>query len=297
MGAIRTENLGKQYGKHRGVTGLNLEVPQGEVFGFLGPNGAGKTTTIRMLLDIIRPSTGAAWVLEQPVYNNPVLRQKIGYLPGELNLYDGLTGWELFGYFSRLRGQTDLAFQRELVERFALEPSRPMRTLSKGNKQKIGLIQAFMSRPELLILDEPTSGLDPLLQQEFQKLVKEALDWGATVFLSSHVLGEVQALCNQVGIIRAGELVAVEMVSELHQRTLRRVRIRFAESVPASAWESVPGLREVHLSDHTLEATLQGSLDPLIKAAARYTVQDFVSQEPSLEEIFLTYYDGTQGGV
>ncbi len=290
MGAIRTENLSKFYGKFRGVQGLSLEVPQGEVFGFLGPNGAGKTTTIRMLLDLIRPTSGRVLVLGEPVLGNTALRKRIGYLPGEPNLYDSLTGWELLHYFARLAGGVDKAYQKGLLERFSVDPTRPLRTLSKGNKQKLGLVQAFMHQPELLILDEPTSGLDPLLQQEFQKLVREAQQAGATAFLSSHVLGEVQALCNQIAIVREGRLVAVETVGDLHQRALRRIRIRFAEMVPAGAWEGIKGLRDVKISDHSLEATLQGDLDPLIKAAARYKIADFISEEPSLEEVFLTYY-------
>jgi ABC-2 type transport system ATP-binding protein len=290
MSAIRSQNLSKRYGKRRGVEGINLDVAGGEVFGFLGPNGAGKTTTIRMLLDLIRPTAGQAWLLGEPVRGNTKLRGRIGYLPGELSLYDGLSGAELFAYFARLRG-ADSNYWRDLAERFGLEAHRPMRTLSKGNKQKIGLIQAFMSRPELLILDEPTSGLDPLLQQEFQKLVREAQGWGATVFLSSHVLAEVQALCNRVGIIRSGQMVAVQTVSELQRRALRHVRIRLNQPVPAGVWEAIPGLRDIKLNPHSLEATVQGSLDPLVKLAARYGVEDFISQEPSLEEIFLTYYN------
>lgn len=291
MSAIRTEKLSKFYGKRRGVVELDLEVEQGEVFGFLGPNGAGKTTTIRVLLDLIRPSSGQAWVLGQPVRDNVALRRRIGYLPGELNLYDGLTGWELFRYFGRLRGRLDTAYLKQLLERLDLDPSRKLRTLSKGNKQKIGLVQAFMHRPELLILDEPTAGLDPLLQAEFQKLVQEVRREGATVFLSSHVMGEVQALCDRVGIIREGRLVAVSAIHELAERSLRRVRIRFDEAVNPKEWAQIPGLKDLRFDGDWLEATVQGSLDPLIKAAAQHRVRDFISQEPSLEEIFLAYYD------
>ncbi|RIH82566.1 ABC transporter ATP-binding protein NatA [Calidithermus terrae] len=291
MSAIRTEKLSKHYGRRRGVVELDLEVKPGEVFGFLGPNGAGKTTTIRLLLDLIRPSGGQAWVLGQPVRDNPALRRRVGYLPGELNLYDGLTGWELLRYFGRLRGKLDAAYLNGLLERLALDPTRKLRTLSKGNKQKIGLVQAFMHRPELLILDEPTSGLDPLLQAEFQKLVQEVRREGATVFLSSHVMGEVQALCDRVGIIREGRLVAVSAIHELAERSLRRVRIRFAEAINPKEWAQVPGLKDLRAEGDWLEATVQGSLDPLIKAAAQHRVRDFISQEPSLEEIFLAYYD------
>jgi ABC-2 type transport system ATP-binding protein len=291
MSAIRTEKLSKYYGKRRGVVELELEVKAGEVFGFLGPNGAGKTTTIRMLLDLIRPSSGQAWVLGQPVRGNARLRQRIGYLPGELSLYDGLTAWELFSYFGRLRGRLDTAYLKQLIERLDLDPSRKLRTLSKGNKQKVGLVQAFMHRPELLILDEPTAGLDPLLQIEFQKMVREVQRQGATVFLSSHVMGEVQALCDRVGIIREGRLVAVSAIHELAERSLRRVRIRFDEAVNPKEWAQVPGLKDLRFDGEWLEATVQGSLDPLIKAAAQHRVRDFISQEPSLEELFLAYYE------
>jgi ABC-2 type transport system ATP-binding protein len=291
MSAIRTEKLSKYYGKRRGVVELELEVKAGEVFGFLGPNGAGKTTTIRMLLDLIRPSSGQAWVLGQPVRGNARLRQRIGYLPGELSFYDGLTVWELFSYFGRLRGRLDTAYLKQLIERLDLDPSRKLRTLSKGNKQKVGLVQAFMHRPELLILDEPTAGLDPLLQIEFQKMVREVQRQGATVFLSSHVMGEVQALCDRVGIIREGRLVAVSAIHELAERSLRRVRIRFDEAVNPKEWAQVPGLKDLRFDGEWLEATVQGSLDPLIKAAAQHRVRDFISQEPSLEELFLAYYE------
>lgn len=230
-------------------------------------------------------------MLGQPVRDNPALRQRVGYLPGELNLYDGLTGWELFRFFGRLRGKLDTAYLKQLLERFDLDPTRKLRTLSKGNKQKIGLVQAFMHRPELLILDEPTSGLDPLLQAEFQKLVQEVRREGATVFLSSHVMGEVQALCDRVGIIREGRLVAVSAIHELAERSLRRVRIRFAEAINPKEWAQMPGLKDLRAEGDWLEATVQGSLDPLIKAAAQHRVRDFISQEPSLEEIFLAYYD------
>ncbi|MER3443804.1 MAG: hypothetical protein C4342_02260 [Armatimonadota bacterium] len=180
---------------------------------------------------------------------------------------------------------------KQLLERFDLDPTRKLRTLSKGNKQKLGLVQAFMHHPELLILDEPTSGLDPLLQAEFQKLVQEVRREGATVFLSSHVMGEVQALCDRVGIIREGRLVAVSAIHELAERSLRRVRIRFAEAINPKEWAQMPGLKDLRAEGDWLEATVQGSLDPLIKAAAQHRVRDFISQEPSLEEIFLAYYD------
>ncbi|MCL6527612.1 MAG: ABC transporter ATP-binding protein [Thermaceae bacterium] len=291
MRVIRTEKLSKYYGQRRGVVELDLEVKAGEVFGFLGPNGAGKTTTIRMLLDLIRPSSGQVWVLAQAVWGNVGLRRRLGYLPGELSFYEGLTGWELLRYLGRLRGSLDPAYLQQLLERFDLDPSHKLRTLSKGSRQKVGLVQAFMHRPELLILDEPTAGLDPLLQVEFQKLVREVQEQGASVFLSSHMMGEVQALCDRVGIIREGRLVAVSTIGELTERSLRRVRIRFDEAVTPGDWAQVPGLKDLRFDGDWLEATVQGSLDPLIKAAAQHRVRDFISQEPSLEEIFLTYYD------
>jgi len=214
----------------------------------------------------------------------------VGYLPGELAFYEELSGLAFLRYLAALRGGVDWGHVRLLAERLELDLTRPIRTLSKGNRQKLGLLQAFMHRPELLILDEPTSGLDPLAQRTFQELVREAVREGATVFLSSHVLSKVQALCDRVGIVREGRLVAVEEVRRL--QGLRRVRMQFAEPVPEEAFSGLPGLRDVRVEGPWLTATVLGSLDPLIKALARYEVRDLTVEEPDLEELILAYYGG-----
>ncbi|HEX6288550.1 MAG TPA: ABC transporter ATP-binding protein [Herpetosiphonaceae bacterium] len=289
--SIRTENITKMYGQKRGVLDLNLAVRPGEVFGFLGPNGAGKTTTIRLLLDLIRPTRGQAQVLGLDVHGHSrEIRRRVGYVPGDLALYENLTGRESLTYFTNLRGGGDWRYINVLAERLDLDLTRRIRTLSKGNKQKLGLVQAFMHRPELLILDEPTSGLDPLVQQEFQRMVAEARDAGCTVFLSSHVLAEVESMADRVGIIREGQLVAVEEVRALKAKALRRLEIRFAQPVPQEAFNGLSGVQDVIVADSVVWCTLHGTVDALIKTAARFEVIDIVNHQPDLETIFLGYY-------
>lgn len=288
---VKTSHLTKFYGKQRGIDDINLEVKTGEVFGYLGPNGAGKTTTIRTLLDFIRPTHGTAAIFGLDSRLGSVeTRRKIGYLPGELSMYGNLTGSELLRYVADLRGVTDLSYATELAKRMDCDLTRHLKTLSHGNRQKIGLIQAFMHRPQLIILDEPTIGLDPLMQQEFYRLITEARNEGRSVFLSSHILPEVERLCDRVGIIREGELVAVETVESMKSHALRRMEIHFAGAVPPEAFTSVTGVRDVSVHDSILRCTVIGSLDALIKAAAQYEVVNIISHEPSLEEVFLTYY-------
>ncbi len=288
---IRTDHLTKSYGVARGVVDLGVEVRRGEVFGYLGPNGAGKTTTIRTLLDFIRPTSGQAAVFGLDAQRESLaIRKRVGYLPGELSLYEGLTGREFLQYMAGLRGGVDWRYAEELAARLACNLAQPMRTLSHGNKQKLGLIQAFMHRPELLILDEPTQGLDPLVQQEFYRLLAEVKADGRTVFLSSHVLPEVEKVCDRVGIIREGRLVAVEEVASLKAKALRRLEIRFAAAVPPAAFEGLPGVRDVRVENGSLHCTDVGALDAVVKAAAQFEVVDLISHEPSLEEIFLAYY-------
>jgi ABC-2 type transport system ATP-binding protein len=290
---IATHNLTKTYGKQRGINDLTLEVRPGEVFGFLGPNGAGKTTTIRTLLDFIRPSSGRAEVFGLDSHRQSMeIRRRVSYLPGELMLYEKMTGRELLTYFANLRGVNDRAHTDSLAERLGLDLNRPIRTLSKGNKQKVGLVQAFMGKPELLILDEPTSGLDPLVQQEFNQMVLEVKAEGRTIFLSSHVLAEVEIVCDRVGIIRQGELLVVDEVKSLKSRTLRTLDLTFAEPVPAAAFAELPNIRDVQVSDSHVHCTVDGPIDALIKAAARYEMVAIVSHEPDLEHIFMTYYRG-----
>ena len=292
---IRTERLTKSYGEHRGIIDVDLEVQAGEVFGFLGPNGAGKTTTIRTLLDLIRPTSGKAFVFDIETTVDPVsIHKRIGYIPGEFALYDRLTGAQTIQYFANLRGGVDRAYRDSLVQRLDIDPSRKFKELSKGNKQKIGLVIALQHKPELLVLDEPTSGLDPLVQQSFYELVREAQGEGRTVFLSSHILSEVEKTCDRVAIIRDGVLVKVDSVEGLRDLAHHEVELRFADgTVPADAFASLPGVSDVKLNDHTLKMRVSGPITPVVQAAARYELLDFVSREPSLEETFLAQYGST----
>jgi ABC-2 type transport system ATP-binding protein len=292
---IRTEELTKDYGRgrrrNRGLDGLDLAVEPGEVFGFLGPNGAGKTTTIRLLLDLIHPTSGRAEVLGMDTRTHSVpIRRLVGYVPGELGLYENLTGRELLTYLANLRGRVEQRRVDELAERLELDLHQHVHDLSKGNKQKLGLLQAFMHRPELLVLDEPTSGLDPLVQQEFHRLVGETTAAGGTVFLSSHMLSEVEHLAHRVAIVREGRLAVVEEVTALKTRALRRLELDFARPVPAGAFTGVPGVRELVVEGTVLRCAVEGSVDAMLKAAARFEVLNVVSHEPDLEEIFLAYY-------
>lgn len=288
---ISTDGLTKFYGRHRGVEGLDLTVRPGEVFGLLGPNGAGKTTTIRLLLGLISPTAGRMDVLGlDPRHDGVDLHRRVGYLPGELALYERLTGRQFLDFVAGVRGMRNLDYAHGLAERLGLDLSRRIHELSKGNKQKVGLLQAFAHRPELLVLDEPTSGLDPLMQQEFQGLVRETVAEGRTVFLSSHVLAEVQELADRAAILRAGRLVAVEDVDALNARAAAHVRLRFAEAVPAREFADVAGVRDVHVSGDTVDCTVDGDIDALIKRAARHHIRSIGSVEADLEDVFLSYY-------
>jgi ABC-2 type transport system ATP-binding protein len=294
---IQTEELTKTYGTHRGIVDVDLEVDQGVVFGFLGPNGAGKTTTIRTVLDLIRPTSGRALVFGIESSADPVaIHRRIGYIPGEFTLYDRLTGGQTLAYFANLRGGVDHAYQASLVERFEVDTSRRFREYSKGNKQKIGLIIALQHRPELLILDEPTSGLDPLVQQSFYALVREAKADGRTVFLSSHILSEVERTCDRVAIIRDGKLVKVDSIDGLRDLAHHQVELRFAGEVPSAAFAALPGVSDLVAEEHVLRMRVFGPITPVVQAAARYELIDFVSREPSLEETFLAQY-GTQAAA
>ena len=288
---IEIEKLTKSYGPHRGVIDVDLTVSAGEIFGFLGPNGAGKTTTIRTLLDLIRPTAGRALVFGVESTADPVaIHRRIGYIPGEFTLYDRLTGGQTIEYFANLRGGVDPAYQRSLIERFDIDPKRRYRELSKGNKQKIGLVIALQHQPELLILDEPTSGLDPLVQQSFFELVREARADGRTVFLSSHILSEVERTCDRVAIIRDGRLVKVDRIEALRDLAHHEVELRFTGPVPSTVFEALPGVSEVTTEDHVLRMRVSGPITPVVRAAAGYELLDFVSREPTLEETFLAQY-------
>ena len=288
---IETEKLTKSYGASRGIVDLDLEVDEGEVFGFLGPNGAGKTTTIRTLLDHLRPTSGRARIFGIETTADPVaIHRRTGYLPGEFTLYDRLTGGQTIEYFGNLRGGVDPAYRASLIERLDLDPSRRFKEYSKGNKQKLGLVIAFQHRPELLVLDEPTSGLDPLVQQAFYGLVREAQAEGRTVFLSSHVLSEVERTCDRVAIVRDGRLVRTGRVDTLRDLAHHQVELRFPDGVPTAEFAALPGVSDVVVEDHTLRLRIAGPITPVLRAAARHELVDFLSREPSLEETFLAEY-------
>jgi len=293
---IQTEKLTKTYGSHRGIDDVDLMVGEGEAFGFLGPNGAGKTTTIRTLLDHIRPTSGRATVFGIETTVDPVaIHRRVGYLPGEFTLYDKLTGGQTIKYFANLRGSVDPAYQADLIARLDIDPSRKFREYSKGNKQKIGLVVALQHRPDLLMLDEPTSGLDPLVQQTFYEIIREAKAEGRTIFLSSHILSEVEKTCDRVAIIREGRLIKVDRVEALRDLAHHQVELRFAGEVPMGAFAAIPGVSEVTTEDHLLRMRVSGPITPVVREAARYELLDFVSREPSLEETFLAMY-GEQAG-
>jgi ABC-2 type transport system ATP-binding protein len=288
---IRADRLSKVYGRDRGVSELTFEVGEGEVFGYLGPNGAGKTTTIRLLLDLIRPSSGRIELFGADVRRaGPATRKGLGYLPGDLRLYERLTAREHLRYFASLRGMGDLGDGESLAERLELELDRPVRSLSKGNRQKVGLVQALMHRPALAVFDEPTSGLDPLVQQVVYELVAEATADGRSVFLSSHVLSEVQHIADRVALIREGRLQLVDSVETLRQRALTRVEVTFANMPPEGAFDDVPGVTEVERRGPVVRLTLEGAADALVKELARYEVAALDSHEADLEDVFLEQY-------
>jgi ABC-2 type transport system ATP-binding protein len=296
---IEVERLTKRYGTKRGITDVSFDVAEGEVFGFLGPNGAGKTTTIRTLMALLHADTGTARIAGLDCWQDSVqIKGLTGYVPGEPSLDPNLTGGQILEYFAHLRGGVDQRYLEQLIARLELDPSRKFRHYSSGNKRKVVLIQAFMHRPRLLILDEPTNGLDPLNQQEFDHMVREVREDGRTVFLSSHILSEVERNCTRVGIIRMGELVRVGGIAELKDIKRYEIAITFAEAVTPQAFTGLAGVASVDaLPDgRSLRIAMQGPADAVIKAAARHPVLSLTSHEPSLEDIFLRYYesDGQQ---
>ncbi|MCG2810331.1 MAG: ABC transporter ATP-binding protein [Candidatus Aminicenantes bacterium] len=288
---IRTEHLSKNYGRHLGIADIGIEVHAGEVFGYLGPNGAGKTTTIRILLDFIRPGAGKAEIFGRDARRcGSEIRRRVGFLPGELHLYENLTGNDFLRFFANLRDGVAWSYVEELASRLNCRLAQPIHSLSQGNKKKIGLIQVFMHKPELIILDEPTSGLDPIVQHEFYQLLAEARARGQTIFFSSHNLPEVERVCDRVAIIRSGRLVATENVTVLKARSLRSVEIRFGEDFDARAFAAVAGLEITAQDRRSLKGRMKGEMDALLKMTSRFNISDFRSQESSLEEIFLAYY-------
>ncbi|MDQ6773262.1 MAG: ABC transporter ATP-binding protein [Candidatus Dormibacteraeota bacterium] len=291
--AIETWGLTKDYGMRHGLFGLDLEVHEGEVFGYLGPNGAGKTTSIRLLMGLIHPSAGRAEVFGVDCQREAVAAKRlIGYLPGELAQYGGLRGSQIVTSLARLRGGADAARVTDLARRFDLDLGRRFREYSRGNKQKLGLVLAFMHNPKLLILDEPTGGLDPLNQQQFYELVLEARERGATIFLSSHVLSEVERVCSRVAILREGRLVQVADLADLHRIRYHHVEMEFRGEPPLAALRAAPGVEHVEIDGQRLTCTVHGDFGPVLAAVAGHQIVNLVSREPSLEEVFLTYYRG-----
>lgn len=290
--AVETEHLVRDFGSVRALDSLDLQVEAGQIFGFLGPNGAGKTTTIRLLLDLIRPTSGRARVLGFDCQRQSLeVRRRCGYLPGELHLYEGLSGKGFLDFFASLRpDQLDVAYLRRVVEQLGLDLSKQVRAYSKGNRQKLCLVQALMYRPELLILDEPTSGLDPLVQHQVWSVLEEVADEGRTVFFSSHVLSEVERICKRVGIIRGGKLVAVEEVANLKGRSVHLIEVTFDQPVPEDAF-ALPGVTVLDHNGATVRLQVRGQLDEVVKTLARFTVVDVRTEQPSLEDVFLHYYE------
>ncbi|MEN8039906.1 MAG: ABC transporter ATP-binding protein [Actinomycetota bacterium] len=290
--AIHTEGLTKHYGDVEALVDLDLDIRSSEIFGFLGPNGAGKTTMIRTILDEIRPTAGTASILGMDSHSHAVeIRNHIGYVPGDLAMYPNLTGRDTLTYFSNLRGGVDWSYVDELADRLDADLTKKVGDLSSGNRQKVGLIQAFMNRPEVLIMDEPSSGLDPLVQREFQALMREVTANGSTVFLSSHTLSEVQRVADRVGIIRHGHLIAVEAVASLRSKGLRKVELYFDGPVDGSLFSHINGVSDIAVQNHHVTLSFSGPMATLLDAITdRNTLVDISTQEADLEEIFLTYY-------
>ena len=294
VAAIRTSSLTKDYGSGHGLFDLDLQVAPREVFGYLGPNGAGKTTTIRLLMGMIRPTRGSAYVFGLDCVREAVdVKRRVGYLPGDVPQFGSLRGGEVVAYLGGMRGGVDQRDVRAIAERFDLDLNRRFREYSTGNKQKLAIVLAFMHRPDLLILDEPTSGLDPLNRQEFYALLRETRDAGATIFLSSHVLSEVEHVCDRVGILRSGRLVEVSELDELRHIRVHHVEIEFAPGtdVPESRLRSTLGVDDVKVDGRRVTCSVQGSFDGLLHAIEGSRVTNLVSTEPSLEEIFLSFFD------
>jgi ABC-2 type transport system ATP-binding protein len=287
--AIRAAGLSKRYGSAAALTGLDLEVAEGEILGYLGPNGAGKTTTIRLLLGLARPTAGRAEIFGLDCQRQAVeAHRRLAYVPGEASLWPSLTGAETLHLLGRVQGRVDAAYRDELIDRFALDPSKKVRAYSKGNRQKVLLIAALMARPDLLVLDEPTSGLDPLMEQAFRRSVQEAREAGQTVFLSSHILSEVEALCDRVAILREGRLVEIGTLAEMRHLSALSVDVTFGAAPPDLA--GVPGVTRAVTDGPHVHLEVHGPVGPLLRALAGTSVRELISREPSLEELFLAHY-------
>jgi ABC-2 type transport system ATP-binding protein len=294
--AIRTENLSKSFGRTQALDALNLEVPPGEVIGYLGPNGAGKTTTIRLLLGLIRATSGRAEIFGVDCEDDPVeAHRRTAYVPGEVNLWPSLTGIETLHLLGRVHGSVDVPYRDLLLERFEFDPSKKVRTYSKGNRQKLILIAGLMTRADLLLLDEPTAGLDPLMERAFRESIGDARERGQTVFLSSHILSEVEALCDRVAILRAGQLIEVGTLTEMRHLSALQVEAELDGAVPDLS--RVPGVEAVEVTGNRVHCHVTGSIEPLLEALTAAGVRHLVSREPSLEELFLAHYGSGDGSA
>jgi ABC-2 type transport system ATP-binding protein len=293
--AVHTEALTKRYGPRVGIEHLDLEVLQGEIFGFIGPNGAGKTTTIRLLLDLLHPSSGRATILGLDAHRDSVaVRQATGYLPGEFGLDVRMTGRQVIRYFGRLRGLDGLGAAQHVADRLDLDLDVPMGRLSRGNRQKFGIVQALFHGPQLLILDEPTTGLDPLVQDTFLQMMRETRGEGRTVFLSSHILSEVERVCDRVAIVRGGRLAALETTESLLEKRRKRVTLVFSVPVDAEPFAGLPGVSDVQVDGNRISLRLHDGVDAVIKLAAQHTLVDLSIEHPSLDEVFMGYYGERQ---
>lgn len=296
--AIDARGLSKDFGSGRGLFDLDLEVDEGEVFGYLGPNGAGKSTTIRLLLDLIHPTAGTATIFGMDCHRESVaVKRQLGYVPGELPQFGGLRGKEIVAYMAGLRGHREDALVAEICDRLSLDLGQRFREYSRGNKQKLAILLGFMHRPRLLLLDEPTGGLDPLNQQAFYDMCHEARAAGATIFLSSHILSEVEHISDRVAIIRGGRLVRTARIHELHELRLHQVEVEFSGLVPAAAIRAAEGVEQVTVEGSRVRCVVRGSFEPLMRALAPREVVNLTSQEPSLEEVFLAYYSDDPAAV
>lgn len=296
--AIECSGLTKDHGKGRGVFDLDLVVNRGEVFGFVGPNGAGKTTTIRLLMDLIRPDRGAARVFGLSARSDSLaVKRLVGYLPGELARFPGVTGGYVIRLLAAMRGGVDLERVSALADQLDLDLELRYEDLSHGNKQKVGLIQAFMHRPDLLILDEPTLGLDPLMQRRFRQLVDESVAAGGTVFLSSHVLSEVEQICDRIGFIRDGRLIRVGTLDELRKMRVHRVEAVYNGTLRSSELEHITGVTDVHIEDHLMTCAIRGPVSPLLQVLIGADVVEIDSRELSLEEVYFTEFEAAMPGA
>ncbi len=288
---LQTMNLTKFYGKSRGIENVSITVNKGDIFGFLGPNGAGKSTTIRMLLDFIRPTGGEATIFGMDCRRDSVaIRKRIGYIPGDFGLYGHMTGWKFLEYFGRVRGGYDASSARELAKRMDIRLDRKMKTYSRGMRQKVAVIQAFMNNPDLIIMDEPTNGLDPLIQQNFMDLIREEAGRGTTIFMSSHVLSEVEKTCNRVAIIKEGGIVAEEQVEALKQKSGKVLEVKFARPLTKEIFY-LPGISNVTRVNGSYRMTVTGNMEELLKEISAYKLADINIHQMTLEDIFMHYYE------